>query len=1531
MNNRYNDILIESLEDCKCWDDLKPKLETYNTSETKQTKKKTIAGKIFEFFAKYYFLTEPEQTDLYDKVWLYDEVPIEVTRKLKLPSIDHGIDLLLQDKDGKFHAVQCKFKNDETKKLSWSGDKIANVFALGTLCDSVIVYTNASDVTNVAKNFDSKYSQIAYDGLLGIQPDIFENIYKLAKKQKPKELIKFKPREHQEKAIQSVTNHLGDNERGQLILPCGAGKTLTSLWIKERMDCQNTLVLLPSLALLKQIKNDWARHKEQSYKYICVCSEKDIDKDSTDSITVHTYEIGGPVTTDPEIVKVFLERPENKVVFSTYQSLRVIQDACHKINDYKFCLTICDEAHRTAGSKNKNVYTLIHDNEKIPSGKRLYMTATPKVVATSLKSKLGDDYELLCDMSNPNVFGEEAFRMTFGEAIEQKILVDYKIIGIGVTDKQVKDFIESRNYIGEITIDELAHNFSLDLVMNKYKAFHALTFHSRVHLAREFSNRHKSFFEETFAEHVEGKQTTTYRAKVLHNFKSSEKAIVSNARCLTEGVDVPSIDLIYFCDPKTSKIDIVQASGRALRTDSSGKKSLGYIVVPLFHHIGEDVEQEIKKKPIFNYLIQVVRSLCDQDERLQAEIDSIAFKKGKRNSSKIEIEFSNSETEKIIKFEGLEKQLREVLFDEIIEKNKDNWEVMFMKLREFITEHGHMNVSRNYDPRLQNWIYERRRRNREGTLDKIQKKRLDEIGFDWKSEEFRKQTDLDDIWWDTYEKLIEYYKKNGHSNVPARYKDKTLGTWVVAQRVAKRKGNISKGREELLEELDFVWEPKVRVFEEFCEKLQLFKDKYGHTEVPIINKEYPKLGRWTNTYRVILNNGIENEDGSITYNDRSLSKVQIDKLDELGFKKSVRTRDWLSGYKKLKEFYLQYGHSKPVQSENENLYSWCYRVRKQKDKLDKKQIKLLEEIEFDFNFISKFSSKGSRHRWEERVIELQLFHEEHNHFEVTSENEEFEGLYKWLVYQRRKYKNGKLSEDSINALKKINFDFDRDFNPKFSNKSNGDLDWEDRFQELKDYYEENGTFHISINDTEHSGLLWWLRYQRKLFRDGKLNQEYAEKMLDLGYSFTKTYRGETRKPNVRYEELWDNKFEMLKEFYQAHKTFVIPNTNQTLHLWVRSQRKQYREKTLEESRIEKLNSINFDWFSKPIVTPQDDSEKWNTMFDKLKSFKKLNGHCVVPQIYEEDKALGRWVNDQRNKYNKGTLSKERIDILNSVEFVWDKKEFDWNQKFELLKEFYSKYNHFEVRQSDAGYGGLYYWLHKMKKDGVDSDKKEKLKSIGLEFIEYNQENWFEMFAHLAKYKETTGNFEFEDKLSPVAKWFNDQKILISRGELPKDKLSILEAIGINHEDISKPRKKRTKNSATWHEMLAMLKEYHRIHGNYNVPKKYSINPTLSKWIYYQKTLKRTNKLEPEKIKALEEIGFEFPKPLENQKSWDERFEELLDYKKANGDCQVPVRFKENQQLATWVRTQRRYYKEGTIEAEKKDKLEKIGFIWRVNN
>lgn len=793
---RENQILIELLNGVTTWGELKPRLEQFNTSATDTTTKKTTAGKIFEYFTKYFLQTDPRHFDQYQDVWLYNDIPSEISKALALPPVDHGIDILLKDFEGKYYAVQCKFTNDETKVLSWRGDKIAHVFGLGTLCDKIVVFTNASDTAQVAKDFTNKFIQIAFEELDGIQPDVFVAILERAKGNQPPELQKHKPEPHQTKAIEDVLNHFKDNptySRTQLILPCGAGKTMTALWLKENLQAKNTLVLVPSLALLKQIKNDWARHKNAFFRYLCVCSEKDIDKDrKEDSIEVHTYELGAPVTTDPNDVSKFLLKNVENVIYCTYQSLEVIKDACKLNPKFIFDLILFDEAHRTTGSKKKNIFTLAHYDINIPSHKRIYMTATPRVVDVRLKGRLGEEYqELLCDMSNPEIYGQEAHRLSFGEAIEQKILVDYKIIGIGVTDKQIKKFIDDRNYIGELTAEDIAHNFALDLVMNKYNAFHCLSFHSKVASARDFAMRHKELFSEVYSEFVEGNQTTTYRAKVLRRFKNENKAVVANARCLTEGVDVPTIDMIYFCDPKSSKIDIVQATGRALRKDrKENKKERGLIVVPIFHSTDQDIEAEIKKKPIFNYLIQVVRSLCDQDERLEAEINQLAYKKGQRNASRIEIDFLEEETEKVIILEGLEKRIKDNLFDEIIQKTRDYWEVNFKKAEQFRKDYPDRPFPQKFaeDKNFGFWVGNQKKYWHK--LSPRRKERLLSIGFNPESSQDVK---TDEEWLEIIKEAIsDKFKLSAQHRVIFDSKitgeTEKIGTYLVGIKAANKDG-----------------------------------------------------------------------------------------------------------------------------------------------------------------------------------------------------------------------------------------------------------------------------------------------------------------------------------------------------------------------------------------------------------------------------------------------------------------------------------------------------------------------------------------------------------------------------------------------------------------------------------------------------------------------------------------------------------------------------------------------------------------------
>lgn len=1228
--NKINQILIELIEGASDWSALKNKLEPYNTIKTETTKKTTIAGKIFEVFAKYYLQTDPSKTELYKNVWLYDEIPLGIKELLKLPSVDHGIDLLLQGFDEKYHAVQCKYKNDENLKLSWSGDKIANVFALGTNCDKIIVFTNVSEITEVAKAFEDKFELIDFNELISIQSDVLLNIFLKAKGNQPKQLVKFDPLPHQVIAIKQVIDHFASNSRGQLILPCGAGKTLTALWIKEQLKPKTTLILVPSLALLKQIKNDWSRHKNDPYRYICVCSEKDIDKDKQDSVNLHAYEIGGPVTTDPVLVQDFMSKDFEKVIFSTYQSIGVISSASTIIPNFEFDLVICDEAHRTAGSKDKNTFTIVHNNSLLPASKRLYMTATPKVVSTILKNRLGEDYELLCDMSNPDIFGEEAFRMSFGEAIDKGILVDYKIIGIGVTDRQIQKFIEERSLIGKISIDEIAHNFALDLVMNKYNAFHAISFHSRVKYAQAFAVRHKELFERVFSESVNGKQTTTHRSKVLRDFKNSEIGLVSNARCLTEGVDVPTIDLIYFCDPRTSKIDIVQASGRALRKNDASRKKLGYIVVPIFHHIDDDIENEIKKKPIFDHLIQVIRSLCDQDERLQAEINEIAFEKGKAANSKIQIDFSDDQTERIVKLLGIEKKVKDVLFDEIIEKTRNYWDVMYRQLIEYKLIHGHTNVSRLDDRQLSFWVGDQRRQNRNKKISLEKKEKLNSIGFDWKSEVFR-DINLDDIWIKNYENLIEYIKEHGDANVPARYTKNKLGTWVVAQRVNKNSGALDKAREELLDEIGFVWKPR-NVFDNFCQDLIKFKEKYGHTKVPITCRDFPDLGIWTNRYRSIINNGVVNKEGLISYGHFKLLESQAKVLEELGFVKNVKTRGWTKNYGELCVFFEKYGHSNPSTSENSRLNSWCRRVRKNIPKLTEEQRLLLE---------------------------------------------------------------------------KIHFNFSSDIN------NNNDI-WEIRFSELKKYFEENNSTTITNKDASYSKLKAWLRYQIQAYKNDKLDDYKTKKLIEIGVCFPE-------KEKIDYaDKLWINRYNELLAFFRKHKhsNFKEDYGNVSLYHWTLNQRVMYKKGTLKKEKIELLNKLNFDW-NPPLSGGVPNTDHWLEMFNQLKSYKNTYGNTNVSQLDPKNKVLGRWVNDQRclkkGKIHKGKmlyLAKERELLLESIGFEWNRIDNELQNRVNLMIEFKKIHGHFDIKQSEAKYKALYFWLNKIKRNGTTADKLQKLKDIG---------------------------------------------------------------------------------------------------------------------------------------------------------------------------------------------------------------------------
>jgi len=1210
----YKNILTELIKDKETWRQLKPELSKYNVHSVDTGEKDTRAGKIFEVFTKYYFLASPTEKDNYKNVWLFEETPLEARKKLNLGNQDYGVDLILQDVEDQYFVVQCKYKNDETSKLNWSADKIANLFAFCPNADGYIVFSNAIDLDQVSKTRHDNFTFYGVANLNEIDKDILLSIYTLLAENHLTERKLFNPLPHQEIAIQECVQWFteGEESRGQLILPCGAGKTFTALWIKERIESKYTLVLVPSLALLRQIKNEWSKQRKSVYQYLCVCSENDIDKDATDTLVTHTYEVDTRVTTNAEHVKSFLSKPfDEKVIFSTYHSLPVIAEAI-KDSNFEFDLTFCDEAHKTAGV-GKNKFSLVHDNNLVPSKYRLYATATPRIVKETLKKKLGDDLKYAYDMNDPNTFGYEFHRMTFKDAIEQDILVDYKIVAIGVNSDELKDYIEQRRFVDKkLSIDELANNYALEHVMEKYNANHGLTFHSRVKLAQEFAERHGQLFTSTKTFSVNGEQPTSYRNLVLEEFKNSEKAIVSNARCLTEGVDVPTIDLVYFCDPKNSKVDIVQAVGRALRK-KEGKK-LGLIVVPIYHSKKDEVENSISTGS-FKNLLQVIRSLCDQDERLQDEINFLAFGKGKRKSKKIDIISSGfiEEQDKII-LEGFEEKLKNSLFDQIIEKSSNNWDLWYINLKNYL-EANKDYPSKKDDKDLYNWIANQRNRKKNGTLKNEELRKLNAIDFVWNVVEWK------------WERMFSVFQEYSTENVFPPCKgidDDELVKWHKYQHSCIRDDKI--------------------ISPEQKKRFLAIDNKF---EGPASRK------KWIEPYRELVNFRLENPDKwpqydrdntkSIEsklyifcqtmrkrYRENDLGNYWFEKMTSIDFNFEGKTDNWTQYWQEIKNL-LENRNSISVEQIGNNAYSWILRHRKKYDegKLSEYHTKKIQELNLDRFFET----------WEQKFEKVKEWVEENEKLPTRRAHKDF---HSWLSSQRTVYKNNRLSEEQIEALLSIGYDLDAKGNEKKKER------WLEMFENVKDFKAENDSWPKFGADGLEGQMYNWCQAQRMVQAGTARNRKplkkwKVDKLDSIGFHWSLS--------DLNNQE-WEEKYEELKSFLSDYDLSELKSTHK-LFRWIYNQNNAYEKGGFDETKRKKLLELGVDISVRISGSGRDGFGKWSGKLREIASFIEANGH--YPKAGKDKKQGNLYQSLARTKraYRNNELSEKQLELLAELNIELD--------------------------------------------------------------------------------------------------------------------------------------------------------------------------------------------------------------------------------------------------------------------------------------
>lgn len=514
----------------------------------------------------------------------------------------------------------------------------------GRYCDYCCTIANCYSLTDLSDKHEQNLKILVND-FDALDDIFFEELYQFTNNAKQAKRILFEPYDYQSKIISDVISKFRHEDRVKIIAACGTGKTLTALWIVEEMDNNSVLFLAPSIALIKQTLESWAGQAKIPFSFLCVCSDSTVsDNVENDDTDISVSELGIPVTTNENEIAQFLktDKGKRKYIFSTYQSTDKVINAT-KLAKTQFDLTIFDEAHRTAGIRS--AFSLALEDQFVPSKKRLFMTATERLVRPILLRRAQNNGEVVFSMDDEAVYGPLFSQYNFGDAINDKTISDYKVIIAGVKESDVYKYITENADLSVEDINEedkiataqsLYAKILLAKSMQQYPIKKVISFHSTINKANTFVSEKgneislksviKEFnptiaYDSLYINHINCKVNSGERARILETFKNNDYSLISNAKCLTEGVDVPIIDSVYFVDRKTSLVDIVQACGRALRT-KKGVDKTAYFIVPILIP-EQNISSEIFNLESFETVYNIIQSLRDQDNRLADWIDHL--------------------------------------------------------------------------------------------------------------------------------------------------------------------------------------------------------------------------------------------------------------------------------------------------------------------------------------------------------------------------------------------------------------------------------------------------------------------------------------------------------------------------------------------------------------------------------------------------------------------------------------------------------------------------------------------------------------------------------------------------------------------------------------------------------------------------------------------------------------------------------------------------------------------------------------------
>ncbi len=638
-------------------------------------------GDRFERLMQAYLKTDPKYAYLFKKVWLWNEFP----GRDDLGGGDTGIDLVALTFDGDYWAIQCKCFQEKAlidkpavdSFLSTSSRKFKVDGKSTGFSNRLWISTTNNWGPNATESIKNQHPPVTRLNLFDLQeaPVDWEKLDQGISGEQSR-ITDRELRPHQVEALEKTHKHFKKFDRGKLIMACGTGKTFNSLRIAEHetKGKGNILFLVPSIALLGQTLREWTAFAKEPINAICICSDPEVSKKKTkndDSDNFSVVDLALPASTDvKDIVNQFQHIKKNghkgmTVVFSTYQSIDVIaiaQKALEKsdVGIEQFDLIICDEAHRTTGvtiaGEDESAFTKVHDNKFLKAKKRIYMTATPRLYSDDAKSKAVQADAILCSMDDVAMFGEEIYRIGFGDAVEKNLLTDYKVLILTLSDKDVPPAVQKMiaDEKSEITTDDASKLIGCINALSKQilgdqgiikdsdpePMRRAVAFCQSIAVSRKITSifntatdayisslpeEKKEQMVSTGSKHIDGTMSAPQRDELLwwlkQDTEDGECRVLTNVRCLSEGVDVPSLDAVMFLSARNSQVDVVQSVGRVMRK-APGKK-YGYIIIPVVVPANVEPDKALDDNERYKVVWTVLNALRAHDDRFNATINKI--------------------------------------------------------------------------------------------------------------------------------------------------------------------------------------------------------------------------------------------------------------------------------------------------------------------------------------------------------------------------------------------------------------------------------------------------------------------------------------------------------------------------------------------------------------------------------------------------------------------------------------------------------------------------------------------------------------------------------------------------------------------------------------------------------------------------------------------------------------------------------------------------------------------------------------------